>query len=66
MAKETKAPEKTRYSVLKQLPEKRPDGEPYQAGDTIELTRNEAKYLLLSGHLALPQPKTKPSKQKDA
>ena len=49
------------YDVLKQLPlRKGTNGEPWQAGETIELTPRAAQYLLLSGHLAeVTKPKAK-------
>ncbi|GAK43601.1 conserved protein [Tepidicaulis marinus] len=51
------------YEVLKQLPLRKENGEPWQPGERIQLAARAAKYLLLSGHLAAPDaPKTKTKK----
>ncbi|MGK2740538.1 hypothetical protein ACSHT0_06550 [Tepidicaulis sp. LMO-SS28] len=42
------------YEVLKQLPLRKENGEPWQPGDRVQLAPRAAKYLLLSGHLAAP------------
>jgi len=55
-----KKPATQTYDVLKQLPLRKENGEPWQAGETIELTPRAAQYLLLSGHLAeVTKPKAK-------
>lgn len=51
------------YEVLKQLPLRKENGEPWQPGERVQLSPRAAKYLLLSGHLAAPgAPKTKAKK----
>lgn len=42
------------YEVLKQLPLRKENGEPWQPGERVQLAPRAAKYLLLSGHLAAP------------
>ena len=37
------------YEVLKQLPLRKENGEPWQPGERVQLAARAAKYLLLSG-----------------
>lgn len=59
VSKEVKGPLST-YYVYRHLPH---NGVPYEAGDTIELTAKQARFLIINGFIGKTKTPSKPVKE---